>query len=161
MKDKIFPILIIIGALIFQFRDKIPFDDIVKFIEGKENVVVVESEPSAEMKQAVSGVVEVVKNSNATSDQKEQAAACWMGASDMWRALEADLTLDKVDKFNQDLLLIYDNKYPTLKSTFPGFSDQVKSAFDSVVGDDPVKLTKEKQKQVADLSYAIGWAFTQ
>lgn len=125
-------------------------------------VVVVDRNPTEEMKAFVAPVVTVVQQSNASKENKKVAAAAWFGASDVWKQMgDVNFTTDKVEVYNRELLTILNNNYPQLANSFPGFNNALTSSFFAAVGSDPKPVTPEVKKRISDWSEAVGWAFTQ
>lgn len=163
MSNKLGAILLIAGSLLFLFKDKIDLDNILKKDDVKPvPTVVVDREPSDQMKLAVSSMVDVAKKSNATVADRKAASACWIAAGDVWATLkDSGLTTDKVPLFNEDMLIVFDSQYPSLKNSFPGFGEALKSVFTNTIGDDPKAIDDATKKQISEVCYAIGWALLQ
>ena len=161
--SKVFPILILVGASYFLFEDKAK-DFNLDFLnrDNKPSVVVsIEREVSDEMKAKVGGLVKIVQESKATKEQKKYAASLWFGNGDVWSQAKVSINSDKLPEYNKELLSVFSLQYPELSGLFPGFGQEVDKLFSDVIGEYPVPMDSEKTKQVSQLSYAIGWAFTQ
>lgn len=150
--NKIIPsiiILLCIGVAFVDFGSNAPI-----------NNTTVETNVNDQMKKTVSSIVSVVKSSDASAQQKNQAAALWRGAGDVWATLDINVTSDKVALFNSDLFKIYTKKY-NLTNSFKGFAEASNKVFSDVLGEYPKQMTKEDCKKMSDLCYAIAWAFEQ
>lgn len=151
--NKLIPLVLIIGSLLFAFKDSINID---KVVPGEPASVQV----TTDMKDTVSGIVSVVQESGASKTAKQQASSLWVGAGDIWSVLDINTTSDKVSKFNEDLFLIYTKKYD-LSDKFPGFAEAADQAFYKTIGEYPKQMTKDDCKKMSELCYAIAWAFEQ
>lgn len=151
--NKFIPMLIIAGALFFAFKDSVVNID-TPVVNTEDTTI------SEEMKSTVADVVEVIKKSKASSQSKQEAAELWNGAGDVWSVLDVRTTSDKIEKFNENLFIIYSNKYD-LSDKFPGFADAANKAFSKVIGEYPKQMTKEDCQNMSQLCYAIAWAFEQ
>jgi hypothetical protein len=160
--SKIVPLLILVGGSYFLFEDQIKNIDL-GFLnrENKPSVVVsVQREVSDEMKAKVGGLVKIVQESKATTEQKKYASALWLGNGDVWTQATVNINSDKLPEYNKELLSVFNLQYPELAGLFPGFGKEVDRLFEEVIGEYPTPMTPEKTKEVSKLSYAIGWAFT-
>jgi hypothetical protein len=160
--SKIIPLLILVGGSYFLFEDQIKNIDLGSLNRGSKPSVVVsiQREVSDEMKAKVSGLVEIVKNSKATTEQKKYASALWLGNGDVWSQATVNMNSDKLPEYNKELLSVFGLQYPELAGLFPGFGGEVDKLFSDVIGEYPTPMTPEKTREVSKLSYAIGWAFT-
>lgn len=161
MNNKI-PVFILVVASYFIFEDKIKTIDL-SFLNSKSvpAVVSVEREIPEAMKAKVSNLVTIIQNSKATKEQKKYAAALWLGNGDVWSKAKVNINSDKLPEYNKELLSIFGIQYPELTGLFPGFGVEVDKLFSEVIGEYPTPMTPEKIKEVSQLSYAIGWAFTK
>jgi hypothetical protein len=151
--NKLIPLIIIAGSLFVAFKD--PVINIDAPIVNVENKKVSEN-----MKSLVSDIKSVIENSKASNQSKKEAAALWNGAGDVWSVLDINTTSDKIKKFNENLYMIYSNKY-NLSDGFPGFSDAANKAFSKFIGEYPKQMTKEDCQKMSELCYGIAWAFEQ
>lgn len=151
--NKFIPILVIAGSLFFAFKDSVVNIDAT--VVNTEDINV-----SEEMKSTVTDLVDIVKKSKASDQSKQEAAALWNGAGDVWSVLDVKTTTDKIEEFNENLFMIYSNKYD-LSDKFPGFADAANKAFSKVMGEYPKQMTKEDCQNMSQLCYAIAWAFEQ
>lgn len=159
MSNKLFPVILIAGGLFYAFKDKV---ELPNFSPEKPAVVIsIEREVSEDMKGKMSGLVKIIQDSKATSEQKKIASALWAGNGDVWKQATVNVNSDKLPEYNKELLSVFSVQYPELIGLFPGFSKEVEGIFNEVIGEYPVPMTPEKTKQVSDISYAISWAFTQ
>ena len=158
MSNKLFPIVLIAGGLFYAFKDKIELPD---FSPDKPAVVVVETRVvSEDMKAKVGELVKIVQAANLDKDLKIVLSNLWAGNGDVWKEANVSFNSDKLESFNSDLLKSFSILYPDIVGSVPGFSDEVGKLFADTIGEYPTPLTKEKAKQVSELSYAISWAFT-
>ena len=151
--NKIIPsiiILICIGVAFVDFGSNSP----------ETNDTVVRNDISDQMKNTVSDMKKVIQSSDASSQKKNQAAALWRGAGDVWSILDINITTDKIASFNGNLFKIYSKKY-SLADSFKGFSEAADKAFINTLGEYPKQMTKDDCKKMAELCYAIAWAFEQ
>lgn len=159
MSNKLFPLILMVGGLFYAFRDKVELPD---FSPDKPAVVVVETRVvSEDMKVKVGGLVKIVQAANLNKDLKMVMSNLWAGNGDVWKEANVSFNSDKLESFNGDLLKSFSILYPDIVGSVPGFSDEVGKLFADTIGEYPTPLTKEKAKQVSELSYAISWSFTQ
>lgn len=159
MNDKLFPILLIIGGLVYAFKDKVELPDLSP---NTPSVVVVESREFPEaLKSEVSGLISIVKSANLDKDLKRVLSNLWAANGDVWKNADVNINSNKIEDFNKDLLKTFSIEYPQIVGSVPGFSAEVNKLYSSYVSEYPTPVTKEEAKKISELSYAISWSFTQ
>lgn len=156
--NKLFPIILVIVGGFFIFGDDIKLDS---FIPSTTSEVIIERDIPNSTKEKMSGLVDIIKNSSATKEQKNQASMLWIANGDIWSISKVNVNSDKLTDYNKELLSIFSIQYPELLNAFPGFSQEVEKIFFEEFGEYPKPIDDELRKKIVEVFYGIGWAFSQ